>query len=269
MRRPSTSPSTSSGYAQDERGNSLLRGRECTNLLWSDLEAGKKGMRSMDKQKQASSLKPQASFAFPSPLYTIADTLGRPELSFVQIAEQLCAGGAKILQLRAKDLPSRELLAIAHKVKEVCHRSGCLLIVNDRADVTLAVDADGVHVGQEDLPLAAARKVLGPQKIIGVSTHDPQQAQTAERDGADYIGFGPMYGTTTKATGYTARGLEQLREIRVLVRIPIVAIGGITSERARTTLTAGADAVAMISDLVLATDVSAKVRETLTQIAGC
>ncbi len=209
-----------------------------------------------------------ATFSFPSPLYTIADILGRPELSFVTIAEQLCAGGARILQLRAKDLSSREFLKIAHQVKTICHRAGCLLIVNDRADIALAVDADGVHVGQEDLPLAATRKVLGPKKIIGVSTHDPQQAQTAERDGADYIGFGPMYGTSTKATGYSARGLEQLREIRSLVRVPIVAIGGITTERAPATLTAGADAVAMISDLVLATDIATKVRETLTHLSS-
>jgi thiamine-phosphate pyrophosphorylase len=221
----------------------------------------------MDTQKQASSLKPQASFSLPSPLYTIADTLGRPELSFVTIAEQLCTGGARILQLRAKDLPSREFLDIAQKVKDVCHHAGCLLIINDRADIALAVDADGVHVGQEDLPLAAARKVLGPQKIIGVSTHDPQQAQAAERDGADYIGFGPMFGTTTKATGYSARGLEQLQEIRCLVRVPIVAIGGITTERAPATLSAGADAVAMISDLILAPDIAAKVRATLAHLS--
>jgi thiamine-phosphate pyrophosphorylase len=205
-------------------------------------------------------------FSFPNPLYTIADTLGRPELAFVKITEKLCAGGAKILQLRAKDIPSRDFLALAQEVRKICRRSGCLLIVNDRADIALAIDADGVHVGQEDLPLKAARKVLGPNKIIGVSTHDPQQARAAEHDGADYIGFGPMYGTTTKATGYTARGLDQLREIRAMVRLPIVAIGGITTERALATLTAGADAVAMISDLVLAKNITAKVRETLTHL---
>src|SRR5215510_11277385 len=143
-------------------------------------------------------------FSFHSPLYTIADTLGRPELSFVEITEKLCAGGAKILQLRAKDIPSRDFLALAQEVRKICHRSGCLLIVNDRADIALAVDADGVHVGQEDLPLKAARKVLGPGKIIGVSTHDPNQAVAAERGGADYIGFGPLFGTNTKTTGYTA-----------------------------------------------------------------
>ena len=205
-------------------------------------------------------------FSFPSPLYTIADTLGRLELSFVEITEKLCAGGAKILQLRAKDIPSRDFLTLAQEVRKICRRSGCLLIVNDRADIALAVDADGVHVGQEDLPLKAARKVLGPNKIIGVSTHDPQQARAAEHDGADYVGFGPMYGTTTKATGYTARGLDQLREIRAMVRLPIVAIGGITTERALATLTAGADAVAMISDLVLAKNIIAKVRATLTHL---
>jgi thiamine-phosphate pyrophosphorylase len=205
-------------------------------------------------------------FSFPSPLYTIADTLGRPELSFVEITEKLCVGGAKILQLRAKDIPSRDFLTLAQEVRKICRRSGCLLVVNDRADIALAVDADGVHVGQEDLPLKAARKVLGPNKIIGVSTHDPQQARAAEHDGADYIGFGPMYGTTTKATGYMARGLDQLREIRAMVRLPIVAIGGITAERALATLTAGADAVAMISDLVLAKNITAKVRETLTHL---
>lgn len=202
-------------------------------------------------------------FTFPSPLYAIADTLGRTELSFVDLAEKLCAGGAKLLQLRVKVPPTRDFLATAQKVRQICRLHGCLLIINDRADVALAVNADGVHVGQEDLPLAAARKVIGPGKIVGVSTHDPQQAVAAERGGADYIGFGPLFGTNTKATGYTARGLDQLREIRKLVALPIVAIGGVTAERAPSALEAGANAVAMISDVVLAADVAAKVRETL------
>lgn len=203
------------------------------------------------------------AFIFPSPLYTIADTLGRAELSFVDVAEKLCAGGAKLLQLRAKDLSTRDFLDIARVIRGICQRHGCLLIINDRADIALAVNADGVHVGQEDLPLAAARKVIGQEKIIGVSTHDPQQATKAERGGADYIGFGPLFGTNTKATGYSARGLDQLREIRRLVKVPIVAIGGVTAERAPSALDAGANAVAMISDLLLASDVAVKVQETL------
>src|SRR5919198_2424582 len=200
----------------------------------------------------------RSPFTFPSPLYAIADTLSRPELSFIELAQKLCAGGARLLQLRVKALPTREFLTLAHEVRAICHRYGSVLIINDRADIALAVEADGVHVGQGDLPLVAARKVLGTGKLIGVSTHDPAQALAAARGGADYIGFGPLFGTSTKATGYTARGLEQLREIRALVSLPVVAIGGITAERAPTVLAAGADAVAMISDLVLADDITAK-----------
>jgi thiamine-phosphate pyrophosphorylase len=205
-------------------------------------------------------------FTFPSPLYTIADTLGRAELSFVTLAEQLCAGGAKLMQLRVKDLPTRDFLDIAREVRAICARAGCLLIINDRADIARAIDADGVHVGQEDLPPPAARIVLGPHKIVGVSTHDVDQAVEAERGGADYIGFGPLFGTTTKATGYTARDLDQLREIRSRVRLPIVAIGGVTADRAPSALAAGANAVAMISDLVLAPDVTTKVKEVLARL---
>jgi thiamine-phosphate diphosphorylase len=168
-----------------------------------------------------------------------------------------------------KEAPTRDFLATAREVREICRRSHCLLLINDRADIALAVEADGIHIGQEDLPLVAARKVLGSRKIIGVSTHTPQQALDAEREGADYIGFGPLFGTATKATGYTARGLDQLREIRGLVALPIVAIGGVTADRAPTALAAGANAVAMISDLVLAKDVPAKVRETLHALVHC
>ena len=119
----------------------------------------------------------------------------------------------------AKDLPSRDFLVLAQSTRKDLESSGCLLIVNDRADIALAVDADGVHVGQEDLPLKAARGKLGPNKIIGVSTsHNLLQARAAEHDGADYEGTGGV-NATTKATGYTARGLDQLREIRAMVRL--------------------------------------------------
>jgi thiamine-phosphate diphosphorylase len=208
------------------------------------------------------------AFVFPSRLYTIADTLSRQELSFIDLAAQLCRGGAKVLQLRMKDVPARDFLTVAREVRILCQQHGCLLIINDRADIALAVDADGVHIGQDDLPLTAARKIVGFRKIIGVSTHDPHQALEAERGGADYIGFGPLFSTTTKTTGYSARGLDQLREIRQLVALPIVAIGGITMERAPSALAIGANAVAMISDLVLARDVSAKVRSTSEQLQG-
>ena len=205
-------------------------------------------------------------FSFPSPFYAMADTLNRPALSFQQLAQQLCAGGARLLQLRVKQQPTRDFVSLATAVQRICRRSRCTLIINDRLDVALAVGADGVHLGQEDLPLTAARKVFGGEKIIGVSTHTAQQALSAEQAGADYIGFGPLFGTTTKATGYTARGLGQLQEVRQQVRIPIVAIGGITAERAPAVLRAGADAVALISDIVLAPDIQYRVRTLLRQL---
>jgi thiamine-phosphate pyrophosphorylase len=209
-----------------------------------------------------------ASFTFPSPLYTITDTLGRPELSFIELTDKILAGGAGLIQLRVKDLPACEYLRIAKEARELTRHYKALLIINDRVDMALAAEADGVHLGQEDLPLHAARKLLGEKGIIGISTHDEEQALAAEQGGADYIGFGPLFGTGTKETGYTPRGLEQLRTIRSLVRLPIVAIGGITEERAPLVLAAGANAVAMISDIVLAEDVSAKVRQVLKKVEG-
>ena len=209
------------------------------------------------------------TFSFSNPLYAIADILGRAHLSYIDLADQLCRGGARVLQLRAKELSTRDFLSAAQQVHGICHHYSCLFIVNDRSDIALAVDADGVHLGQEDLPLGAARKLLGPDKIIGISTHDPEQARMAEHSGANYIGFGPLFGTATKATGYSARGIEQLRHIRSLVSLPIVAIGGITAERAQLALAAGANAVAMISDLVLADNVASKVQETLIQLTPC
>ena len=208
------------------------------------------------------------SFSFPSPLYAIADTLDRAELSWLELTRQMCAGGARLVQLRFKGQSASDFLDIAYRARTICQQHGCLLIINDRADIARAVDADGLHIGQDDLPYAAARRVLGPDKIIGVSTHSPAQAVAAERDGADYIGFGPLFGTRTKATGYNARGLDQLREIRAQTSLPIVAIGGISTGRARAVLAAGADAVAMISDIVLSQQVQAKVRQTLLELSS-
>ena len=127
--------------------------------------------------------------------------------------------------------------------------AGCQLIINDRVDIALACDADGVHLGQDDLPLGAGKKLMG-RKIIGISTHDVDQAREAEHNGADYIGFGPMFGTETKATGYGARGVEMLKQIRAAVTIPIVAIGGITEQNVQQVWQAGADSAAIISDVL-------------------
>jgi thiamine-phosphate pyrophosphorylase len=150
-------------------------------------------------------------------------------------------------------------------VRSETRAHGCKLIVNDRVDIALACDADGVHLGQEDLSLGVGRKLMG-SKMVGISTHDLQQAQEAERNGADYIGFGPMFGTMTKATGYSARGVEMLRQIRAAVKIPIVAIGGINEQNVRAVWQAGADSAAIISDILGADDIAAKTKRILTAV---
>lgn len=199
----------------------------------------------------------------PSPLYAIFDASLSQGRSAIEILRDLLNGGAKIIQLRAKEMTSNEFHRFAIEARDLTRGSGCLLIINDRVDIAMATRADGAHLGQEDLPLAVARKLMGKERIIGISTHDPDQARQAEEGGADYIGFGPMFGTTTKDTGYSARGLSMLREVRKAVKLPIVAIGGITEENVSEVWDAGADSAAIISDLMKAEDVTAKVRRIL------
>ena len=198
----------------------------------------------------------------PSRLYAIVDgaqTGGRPLASVI---EAMLAGGVSVLQLRVKDRPADEFLRMALTAREQTARAGCLFIVNDRVDIALAARADGVHLGQDDLPLEAARPLVG-DKLIGISTHSAEQAEEAERGGADYIGFGPMFPTRTKETGYGSRGLAMLESVRRRVGIPIVAIGGISAENITRTWASGADAAAMISYLTQGDDVAARVRGIL------
>jgi thiamine-phosphate pyrophosphorylase len=180
----------------------------------------------------------------------------------VMLAQTLLDAGARIMQLRLKDAPGRDFLAAARAIADLCRKRGAILIVNDRVDIAILADAHGVHLGQQDLPLEAARRIAGMGKMIGISTHNVEQARAAENGGADYIGFGPMYpgGLRNNASG---QGLDQLRAIRAAVKIPIVAIGGITEAQVVETLAAGADAVAIITDVVNAPDIGAKVRSIL------
>lgn len=198
------------------------------------------------------------------PLYAILD----PEQVRGRLAErllpELLEGGVKVLQLRVKSPPPVDFLELATKAREATRAHRCQLIINDRIDIALACDADGVHLGQDDLPLNVGRRLMG-KKIVGISTHDMEQAKEAERGGADYIGFGPMFGSKTKATGYEARGPDMLKQIRSAVKIPIVAIGGITEENVQQVWRAGADSAAMISDILHADAPGAKVRRILAQ----
>ncbi len=201
------------------------------------------------------------------PLYAILDPEQTRGRASAVVLEELLAGGVGLLQLRAKSLSSGELLRLAKQLHHAVRSSGCGLIIDDRVDIALACSADGVHLGQEDLPLHAARRLM-PDRTIGISTHDIRQALQAEHAGADYIGFGPVFGTQTKDTGYSSRGLAMLREIRQNVTIPIVAIGGITEHNAVEVWQAGADSVAIISDILSARDISEKVKRILSLHRG-
>ena len=198
----------------------------------------------------------------PPPLYAILDPEQTKGRATETVLRELLEGGIKLLQLRAKAMIPVDFLRLACATRTLTRSYACRLIVNDRVDIALACEADGVHLGQEDLPLHAARKLMG-DRIIGISTHSTEQAKEAEDGGADYIGFGPMFGTTTKATGYSARGPAMLRQVREAVTIPIVAIGGITEANVAEVWQAGADSAAIISDLLGADDVADKVKRIL------
>ena len=174
-------------------------------------------------------------------------------LPWLRTAELLLEAGVDALQLREKDLSDAELLARARALRQVAARHGALFIVNDRPDVALLSEADGVHLGQDDLPVPDARRLLGPDAIIGLSTHTPQQAAAAESLGADYAGVGPVFATATK--GYErGGGLELVARLCEATGLPTVAIGGITPDNVERVLAAGARAVAACAALCAVAD---------------
>ena len=192
------------------------------------------------------------AFAFPDPLYPIADADSCADV--VALAEAILAGGARLLQLRAKRATTRELIALARAVRERADRAGALLILNDRADVATLVGT-GVHLGQDDLPPAAARAILGPDAVIGFSTHNLAQLDAAVRaGGVDYLAFGPIFATRSKANPDPELGGAMLAEARARCPLPLVAIGGITAETIPSLRAAGADAVAIIGAIASAAD---------------
>lgn len=183
-------------------------------------------------------------------LYPITDA----RLSGLSHAEQVARfieGGATLVQLREKHLAPREFYREAEAALRVARAAGVRLIINDRADIALALGADGVHLGQDDLPPEAARRLLGPAAIIGFSTHNIDQATTAARLPIDYIAIGPVFATSSKENPDPVVGLEGLRRVRGRIdQMPLVAIGGITDQNARSVFESGADAVAVISLLL-------------------
>jgi len=200
-------------------------------------------------------------------VYLILDTeslKGRDGLEVTRIATR---AGAHVVQLRDKTLPRGELLTLAENVRKVCAESGALFIVNDYLDVALASGADGLHVGQGDLPVAAARGLLPADKIVGCSAAVVEEAVRAREDGADYVAVGSIYESPSKS-GTRLAGLETLREVRHRVSLPLVAIGGINEENAAEVMEAGADAVAVISAVLGAGDIEDACRRLTAKIGG-
>jgi thiamine-phosphate pyrophosphorylase len=200
-------------------------------------------------------------------LYAIIDPAQAGGCAAPQVAEALLAAGVRLIQLRDKQASSRDLFEQARLVSACVRRWKGIFIVNDRADVARAADADGVHVGQEDLPVELARHILGAGKWIGYSTHVLAQVAEADRSSADYIAFGPIFPTASKARPDPVVGLEGLREARQLTSKPLVAIGGITVQNARQVIEAGADSVAVIGGLFRAPDLASRVEEFLTVLS--
>ena len=193
-------------------------------------------------------------------LYVIIDheaLLGKDE---IDVCRQAIRGGANIIQLRDKLGNKSRMLNSARKIKEACTPSGVPFIMNDCLDIALASGADGLHIGQEDIPVSVARRLIPIDKLLGCSTTNTEEALKAEADGADYIAVGSIYPTQSKAD-ITVVGLDRLREIREAVSLPIVAIGGINADNARTVINAGADAVAVISAILTSDDIERAVHK--------
>jgi thiamine-phosphate pyrophosphorylase len=195
---------------------------------------------------------------FPS-IYPIIDSTV-PEDRIVQFAEQFAGAGVQIIQLRLKSASAAVVCAQARALLACLQPSGVRLIVNDRPDIAAIVGAGGVHVGQDDLPVEAARQICGPAQWVGVSTHNLAQLSEADLTSADYIAVGPIFPTASKGNPDPVVGVEFLRAARRLTRKPLVAIGGITADTAEQVYRAGADSLAVISDLIRAADSKARVR---------
>ncbi len=187
-------------------------------------------------------------------VYVIIDNSFAPERSYEQLATEVLEAGARVVQLRAKHLPRREVVRVGRALRELTRRHDALFILNDLVDVALLLDADGVHLGQGDFQLSVARRIVGYKLLIGVSTHNREQAELAAKGGADYIGFGPVFESSSKDTGYAPTGVDALREVASSLRVPVVAIGGLTAERFPDVLRASAASGAFLSAICAAPD---------------
>ena len=193
-------------------------------------------------------------------LYLVTDRGILKGRDILEAVEAAIKGGVTLLQLREKDISSLDFYNLALKVKEITKRYNVPLIINDRLDIALAVDADGLHIGQEDLPVEAARKLLGQSKILGYSVADMEQALHGVRSGADYLGAGPVYPTGSKSDAAAPIGLDCLRDIKQKVSIPVVGIGGIGMDNVEDIRRTGIDGISVISAILGSSDIEAASR---------
>ncbi|GFP25081.1 thiamine-phosphate pyrophosphorylase [Candidatus Hakubella thermalkaliphila] len=196
-------------------------------------------------------------------LYLITTEVPQMGRSHIDVARAGIAGGASVIQFREKGKDNQTIYEIACKIRELTRKAGIPFIVNDRVDIALAVDADGVHVGQKDMPAAAVSSLIGKVKIVGASVSSIEEAVRAEREGASYLGVGPIFPTPSKSDAGEPIGCEMLAQIRKSVSIPLVAIGGINLNNVEDVFKAGADGIAVISAVACAPDMEQAVKELL------
>lgn len=201
-----------------------------------------------------------------SGLYVILDPSVCPERSLIEVLRTAAEAGAVLFQYRNKTASMKDAYGEALALRQAAAQANVLFIVNDRCDLALALDADGVHLGQGDLPLDLARKVLGPEKLIGISTHNPDQVREAIAGKPDYLGFGPIFTPGSKHDHDPVVGVDGLRAIRSLTSLPVFAIGGIQLHQVSDIMRAGANGVAIISAILKAPDISQAVKTFLAQM---
>jgi thiamine-phosphate pyrophosphorylase len=201
-----------------------------------------------------------------SPLYLILDPAVAGDHALADRMRLAAAGGARLFQYRDKGASSRVLYRRADELRRVAADVGAVFFVNDRCDLAMAVDADGVHLGQDDLPLGDARAILGADKVIGLSTHTPRQVEEAAALGADYVAYGPLFHTTSKPDHEPVVGLEGLRRVRALTGLPLYGIGGLTLEKVQEVIGSGANGVAVISAVWTAPDLPDAVKAWLSRL---
>ena len=199
-------------------------------------------------------------------LYLITDRKQVKNSNLLSAVKKALAGGVRAVQLREKDLDTRDLLKLAYRMKDLTHDYDAKLFINDRFDIALAVSADGVHLTRNSIPVEAVRKTVGKKLLIGVSTHSLKEAGEAERGGADFVTFGPVYRTPSKVKYGAPVGLDELSRVCSKIKVPVFALGGVKMNRVNKVRESGAYGVAMISEIFKAENIKKKTREVLSEM---